>query len=129
MTIMKRHSSTRSRELRNAAATSFATLFPLYKNGTANANFDVTDLIAQDGDADGLCGKIEFPETAGLIDETHVDTDWDPDVKNFDGLGTADNTAVDDDDIRILQVKVLVQYKSITGNDREKQIVATIYGP
>jgi len=122
--------------LRDEAVNNFYQLFDTYKNGSTSGkdNFIVNGLSVQTDDPDGKCGRIEFPETNGLLDEAHADTDWDSVILDMDcdPTTTITNPGIPLDDmnstVKVLQARVSVQYKSVTGAAREQKIIVTLYG-
>jgi prepilin-type N-terminal cleavage/methylation domain-containing protein len=121
--------------LRDLANADFAAFFPDHKPGQALASFAVPGLSLQDNDPDGMCGKIEFPISITdpmKLGETNAETDWDISVLDMNGNSVVD-VEVDEgsliEPIIILQIRVSVQYKSVIGKDRERKLIATMYGP
>lgn len=117
-------------ELRDAAIQDFSTFYDDYNASSANNGFAVEGLTVQEDDLDGLCGRIIFPESNGTLDETNpdADPDWDPTVLDMDADGDTTEANLDYADVDILQIKVVVEYKSVTGNNRNRKLIATIYG-
>lgn len=79
--------------------------------------FDVVGLDAEDGDADGLCGEVQFPELAGAaaleLREDFVDAGLGM-PRDLDGSGAVD--AVDHStDYRLLPVRVRVRWRGVSG--------------
>lgn len=81
------------------------------------ANFQVTGLNAQNGDGDGLAGRIIFPPSAagpGVLREDAVDADFGfPRDINADGAVDAlDHSG----DYVVLPVRVRIEWRGPTGN-------------
>lgn len=111
-------------------AADFATLFATYNSTTGNGGFAVADLAALVGDADGLPGRIIFPEVIGggglaELREDLVDPDLGmPRDLNSDGATDAADHANDHD---LLPVRVVVEWTSSTGP--RSVMFDTVLGP
>jgi type II secretory pathway pseudopilin PulG len=81
-------------------------------------NFVVDGLTTQDGDLDGFCGRIEFPvfdDGMGLVElREDVDDAGLGMPQDLDGDGLAN--AVVSDNYRQLPVRVLVEWRGVSGN-------------
>ncbi|MGE4158859.1 MAG: prepilin-type N-terminal cleavage/methylation domain-containing protein [Planctomycetota bacterium] len=123
-------------QLVNQAETDFPNVYARY-NGTVaddpvagaspGNDFDVDELIPMDADADGMCGGIEFPELNDILNETVSDTDFGVGGIDMDGDGTALDADVRST-YRLLPVRVVVNFKSISGNNRQQSMVSILYG-
>ena len=122
--------------LEEVRATDFDDVFATYNEADADdpggagtavgADFAVPGFTPQDGDADGMVGKILFPTVDGQPDRlTETPTDDFPFLPrdlNLDGdAGDADVTA----DCRLLPVVVRLEWSGRTG-DRQLEIAALL---
>lgn len=107
----------------------FATVFRRYNDSTADdggltnpmgANFVVAGLDAQNGDADGMCGRVEFPQAAGLpatvLREDIQDASFGL-PRDLNANGTLnDTTDLSDGSYVLLPVRVRVDWRGVSGN-------------
>jgi prepilin-type N-terminal cleavage/methylation domain-containing protein len=123
-------------EIRAGDATAFAEVFARYNDdpaddpdgpGTApGADFDAFELAAQDGDADGRVGKIEFPVVGGELREDLVDpTLGMPRDLNGDGaIDALDHSG----DYVVLPFRIHLRWTGPSG-DRETRVYSTMVSP
>ena len=102
----------------------FRQVFALYNDdpaddppGAPGAGFAVAGLDSQEGDADGLAGRVVFPvdpNTPGILFENFVSPD-DGFPRDLDGDGAID--VVDHStDYEILPVRVRIEWRGASGN-------------
>ncbi len=109
--------------LETMQAVDFSEVWACYNASTADdaglvtpargATFVVQGLTPVEGDADGRCGSIEFPETNGALREDVVDAALGMPM-DLDGNGTVD-TANHASDYTLLPVRVRVDWRGPSG--------------
>lgn len=123
-------------EIINSSETDFENVYARYNDsalddpavGASPGNdFDVDELEPQTSDADGLCGSVDFPEISNVLNETVSDSDFGASGVDMNGDGDALDANVSAT-YRILPVRVVVRFKSISGNNREWTVVTILYG-
>jgi type II secretory pathway pseudopilin PulG len=81
------------------------------------ANFAVTGLRAQTGDADGMPGQVQFPELAGNLSETVIEARLGmPAAKDLNGDGDVIDANVSTT-YMILPVRVMVDWQGSRGQN------------
>jgi type II secretory pathway pseudopilin PulG len=107
-------------------AAPFGQIYALYNSNPADdpggvvapgASFAVNGLEAPEGDADGMCGLILFPEQGGALREDLVLPELFGSITDLNGDGNTD--ALDHaGDYRLLPVAVRVEWRSAGGSGR-----------
>lgn len=86
--------------------------------GERGPNFPVAGLQPQNGDVDGMCGRIEFPETEVVAGSFQLDESIDDPAlsmpRDLNGNGSAADFL--SNGYRLLPVRVWVEWRSVSGD-------------
>jgi type II secretory pathway pseudopilin PulG len=122
------HEATLAKEAARATievlqSTPLATLYPTFSG--AGSGFDVRGLEAPEGDADGLPGRILFPEQGGVLSELAFAPQygWPMDMDGDGDVLTADVSATH----RLLPVVVRVEWRG-AGGDASVEFMTVVGG-